>query len=142
MQPGDRLEILADRECVRLLKSHDLGRIGIVGSDGQPLIFPVNYFFDEGVVVLRTDPGTKLELASEARVSFEIDGWDAAAGEGWSVLVIGLAHDITDPPDAWAERMRRWPVRPVAPGARQHWLGVWANQITGRRFHQTPRSAR
>ncbi|HVS05814.1 MAG TPA: pyridoxamine 5'-phosphate oxidase family protein [Candidatus Dormibacteraeota bacterium] len=142
MRHRDPLENVAQAECVRLLKSQHLGRIGIVGRDGQPLIFPVNYFFDEGVVVLRTDPGTKLELAPEARVSFEIDGWDAAAGQGWSVLVLGLAHDITDPPDAWAERMRRWPVRPVAPGSRQHWLGVWANQITGRRFYQEPRPAR
>lgn len=141
MPSSDQLEILSEGECVRLLKSHDLGRIGIVGRDGQPLIFPVNYFFDEGVVVLRTEPGTKLELAPEARVCFEIDSWDAATGDGWSVLIVGFAHDITDPADAWAERMRHWPVQPHAPGARQHWLGVWANQITGRRFHKVPKTA-
>jgi uncharacterized protein len=130
----DQMEILSDAECVNLLRSHDLGRIAVVDREVQPLIFPINYFFDEGVVVFRTAPGTKLDLAPGARVGFEIDSWDPDQGVGWSVLVKGIAHDITQPRGAPTGRMRFWPVRPVAPGSREHWVGIWANEISGRRF--------
>lgn len=131
MAPG--LEVLSDSECVRLLQSNDVGRLGVVDREVRPLIFPVNYFFDEGVVVFRTAPGSKLDLAPGAAVCFEIDGVEPDGG-AWSVLVKGLAHDITDPRSAPTGRMKLWPVRPLAPGSREHWIGVWANEITGRRI--------
>jgi uncharacterized protein len=132
-RPGE-IEILSDGECVKLLQTHDLGRIAVVDREVRPLIFPVNYFFDEGVVVFRTAPGTKLDLAPGTHIGFEIDGWDPDQGVGWSVLVKGIAHDITQPRGAPTGRMRYWPVHPVAPGSREHWVGIWANEITGRRF--------
>jgi len=132
--PPGRVEVLSDRECVRLLRSNSLGRIAVVDREVRPLIFPINYFFDEGVVVFRTAPGTKLDLAPGAHVSFEIDGWDPDQGTGWSVLVKGIAHDITDSRGAPTGRMRFWPVRPAAPGSREHWVGIWANEVTGRGF--------
>lgn len=133
--PGPRqLEIMPEAECVKLLRSHDLGRIAVVDRDLCPLIFPVNYFFDEGVLVFRTAPGTKLALAPGAHVSFEIDNFDRRTGIGWSVLVKGIAHDITEPRGAPTGRMRFWPVHPAAPGAREHWIGIWANEVTGRKF--------
>jgi len=135
--PGSRagqIEILSDAECVKLLRSHDLGRIALVDREVRPLIFPVNYFFDEGVVVFRTAPGTKLDRAPGALVGFEIDSWDPDRGVGWSVLVQGIAHDITQPRGAPTGRMRFWPVHPVAPGSRENWIGIWANEISGRRF--------
>jgi len=129
-----QVEILSDAECVKLLRSHDLGRIAVVDRDVRPLIFPINYFFDEGVVVFRTAPGTKLDLAPGAHVGFEIDSWDTHQGVGWSVLVKGIAHDITQPRGALTGRMRFWPVHPVAPGSREHWVAIRANEISGRRF--------
>lgn len=133
LRPG-RVEFLSDAECVRLLRSHNLGRIAVVDREVRPLIFPINYFFDEGVVVFRTAPGTKLDLVPGSYVSFEIDSWNADEGIGWSVLVKGIAHDITDSRGAPTGRMRFWPVRPAAPGSREHWVGIWANEITGRAF--------
>jgi uncharacterized protein len=132
-RPG-QIEVMSDSECVKLLRSHDLGRIAVVDRAARPLIFPINYYFDEGVVVFRTAPGTKLDLAPGAYVSFEIDGWDPNQGVGWSVLVKGIAHDITQPRGAPTGRMRYWPVHPVPPGSREHWVGIWANEITGRKF--------
>jgi len=132
-RPG-QLEILSDGECVTLLHAHDLGRIALVDRARHPLIFPVNYFFDEGVIVFRTAPGTKLELAPGAHVGFEIDGWDPAKGVGGSVLVKGIARDITHSRGAPTGRMRFWPVQPTAPGSREHWVGIWADEITGRTF--------
>jgi uncharacterized protein len=132
-RPG-QIGILSEAECVELLRAHDLGRIALVDRDVRPLIFPINYFFDEGIVVFRTAPGTKLDLAPGAEVGFEIDGWDPNDNVGWSVLVKGIAHDVTEPRGAPTGRMRLWPVHPLAPGSREHWIGIWANQITGRRF--------
>lgn len=133
LRPG-RIETLSDQECVRLLQSNDLGRLAVVDRLARPLIFPVNYFFDEGVLVFRTSPGSKLDLAPGATVCFEIDGWDAELAIGWSVLVKGIAHDITNPRGAPTARMRYWPVQPAVPGSHEHWVGIWANEITGRGF--------
>ena len=94
----------------------------------------MTYGLKAGTVVFRTAPGTKLDLAPGAYVSFEIDGWDPNQAVGWSVLVKGIAHDITHPRGAPTGRMRFWPVHPVAPGSREHWVGIWANEISGRRF--------
>lgn len=132
--PGPGLEPMADHECVRMLHTNELGRIAVVDHQARPLIFPVNYFFDEGVVVFRTAPGSKLELAPGSHVCFEIDGWEKEAGTGWSVMVKGIAHDITQPRSAPTGRMKLWPVHPAVPGSREHWIGVWANEITGRKF--------
>jgi len=137
-RPG-RLEILSSADCANLLRSHDLGRLAVVDRDVHPLIFPVNYFFDEGVIVFRTAPGSKLDLAPGAHVSFEIDGFDPEEALGWSVLVKGIAHDVTDPRGAPTGRMRFWPVRPMVPGVLEHWIGIWADEITGRRFQSESR---
>ena len=131
--PG-QFEAMPDAECVRRLRSHHIGRIGLVDREVRPIIFPINYFFDEGVVAFRTGPGSKLDLAPGAHVCFEIDGWDPDTGIGWSVLVKGIAHDITHSRGAPTGRMRFWPVLPLAPGSREHWIGVWADEITGRWF--------
>jgi uncharacterized protein len=135
-----RLEVMPDLECVRLLRSNTLGRIALVDRESRPLVFPVNYFFDEGIVVFRTDPGTKLDLAPGARVAFEIDGYDAEASTGWSVVVKGFSHDVTEPADARAKRIHFWPVNPVVAGVKGHWIGIWVNEITGRLFRPAPES--
>ena len=127
------LEVLADSDCVKLLHANALGRIALADHNGRPEIFPVNYFFDEGLVVFRTDPGTKLDLAPGAHVAFEIDGWDPATSNAWSVVVKGISHEITDT-EGHAQRIHAWPVRPVAAGAKEHFVGIWANEITGRKI--------
>jgi uncharacterized protein len=54
------------------------------------VIFPLNYVFDQGGVVFRTDPGTRLEAAADAApVAFELDAVDEATRTGWSVVVRG-----------------------------------------------------
>ena len=135
-QPG-RLEAMPDAECLKRLRSSDMGRIALVDHDVRPVIFPVNYFFDEGVIAFRTAPGAKLDLAPGAPACFEIDGWDPDSGIGWSVVAKGIAHDITEPRGAPTGRMRFWPVRPLSPGSREHWIGISVGEITGRWF-RTP----
>ena len=129
------LEVLAEAECRELLGSRHFGRLGVL-SEGGPLIVPVNYVFDQGRVAIRTDPGTKLDSASLARVAFEVDEVDQGAHTGWSVLVQGIGHDVTDALDLVSEAVRRLPVEPWAPGQKAHWIRVDPRTITGRRLRQ------
>lgn len=121
---------LSKSECFGLLARERLGRIALL-DDGGPVIFPVNYVFDLHMVVYRTDEGTKLDAACRgARVAFEIDGIDAAAGTGWSVLVRGETTEVTDPEELG--RLRGLPIAPWAPGARSRYVRVLPAVVTGR----------
>jgi hypothetical protein len=85
---------LAAEECYRLLATHEIGRLG-VNAEHYPLIFPVNYALDRDVIIIRTHPGTKLSAAGHANVTFEVDEIDRRTRSGWSVLVRGLAEEVT-----------------------------------------------
>jgi nitroimidazol reductase NimA-like FMN-containing flavoprotein (pyridoxamine 5'-phosphate oxidase superfamily) len=125
------LDVLESDECYDLLGNHSFGRVGMkIGDD--PVIFPVYYAVVDGAVVFRTDPGTKLIAAVlGTRVSFEVD--DAAGG--WSVLVIGHAHEVRSP-SSEAERTGAqleayWPT-----GERERVVRIDIERITGRRLRR------
>jgi uncharacterized protein len=101
---------------------------------GRPLIFPVNYALGDRVIAIRTVEGTKLAAARNSHVAFEVDSYDPDAGSGWSVLVQGVAYEITDAVDRQSRLARRLPVRPLPSGQRDHWLGIHPVAVTGRRF--------
>lgn len=125
--------VLTEPECADLLRTRDLGRIALV-VDGKPEIFPVNYAFDEGVVVFRTSSGLKQERGPYTAAAFEVDEVDAATGDAWSVVVHGTVHDISEATDELAERLRGLVVKPLPPGSRETWMAIYAQRITGRRF--------
>jgi uncharacterized protein len=127
------LGVLSEDECKHLLEAHDLGRFALV-VDGSPQIFPVNYAYSDGVVVLRTTEGLKLDRSPLAPVAFEIDGVDAEASTAWSVMVQGTAQNITRTLDARSRRLRELPVQPAAPGKRADWIGIYVHHLSGRRF--------
>jgi nitroimidazol reductase NimA-like FMN-containing flavoprotein (pyridoxamine 5'-phosphate oxidase superfamily) len=131
------IEILSEEECVDLLRSRRLGRIALT-DHGQPLIFPVNYAADDRAVVFRTAPGMKLTGSPMSKVAFEVDEVDAAAGTAWSVMVQGVAYEITSALDRLSERLRELVVEPMAPGERQRWVAVMRHEISGRRFRLQP----
>jgi uncharacterized protein len=132
-QTGGRLEAITESECIDLLATHDFGRFAVV-VNGRPLIFPVNYALGHRVVAIRTADGTKLAAARNAHVAFEIDGYDAEARTGWSVLLQGVAYDITEAIDRQSELARRLPVRPLPAATADRWLGIHPYEISGRRF--------
>jgi len=71
-----------------------------VSVGALPAIFPVNYATLDGDVVFRSGPGTKLTAAARGSVvAFEVDEADRFAHTGWSVMVVGPAHQLTDPHD-------------------------------------------
>ena len=134
MESGSNtLEVLDEDECLALLGSADVGRVGVV-VDGQPLIFPVNHVLEGRSIVVRTDSARMLGGASLAKVAFEVDGFDAGARSGWTVLVEGIGNDVTDALDATSEHLQSVPVTPWAPGAKARLLRIDVRTITGRRF--------
>jgi uncharacterized protein len=127
-----RWQELTKSECFQLLAHEHLGRVAVVDDLG-PVVFPVNFVLDRHMVVFRTDAGTKLEVACRgSRVAFEIDGTDAAAHTGWSVVVRGEAIEVTDP--AELARLRRRPLDPWAPGDKAHFVRILPAALTGRRI--------
>ncbi len=127
-----RWQELTKSECFELLAQQHLGRVAVVDDRG-PVVFPVNFVLDRHMVVFRADAGTKLDAACRGRrVAFEIDGTDAAAHTGWSVLIRGEAVEVTNP--AELARLRKLPLRPWAPGAKTHYVRILPAALTGRRI--------
>lgn len=128
-------EILPREECLRLLAQHQRGVGRIAFDDGSgPVILPVNYAMVEDRIVLRTDPGSKLDAAHAAGVvAFEIDEIDHQAKSGWDVLVRGRADVVRS--EAEQRSLTASGVRPWAGGDRSNWIMVWPTSITGRRLH-------
>jgi nitroimidazol reductase NimA-like FMN-containing flavoprotein (pyridoxamine 5'-phosphate oxidase superfamily) len=128
----DRWQELTDDECRRLLGERHLGRLALVDGDG-PVIFPVNYTLDEGAVVFRTDPGSKLDAApAGGPVAFEVDAVDERDRTGWSVVVRGQAGEVSDPADL--QRLRALPLYPWAPGTKTRYVRIRPVSVTGRRI--------
>ncbi len=127
-----RWQELSKSECFQLLAQERLGRVAVVDDRG-PVVFPVNFVLDRHMVVFRSDEGTKLDAACRgSRVAFEVDGSDAAAHTGWSVVIRGEAVEVTDP--AELTRLRKRPLDPWAPGAKTHYVRILPAVLTGRRI--------
>ncbi|MHC3469549.1 pyridoxamine 5'-phosphate oxidase family protein [Streptomyces sp. 7R007] len=101
--PGARRTVhLAPEEALRLLGTVSLGRV-VFTHRALPAIRPVNHVLDHGDVVIRTHGGAA--LAAHARqdtgggvvVAYEADDIDLATHLGWSVVVTGYCHLVTDP---------------------------------------------
>lgn len=129
-----RIERLAPEECRRLLATQQVGRLGFV-SDGQPDVLPVNYVLDGDAVVFATRPGTKLWAATRSPVAFEVDSIDASTRSGWSVVIHGLAQEITslDSP-AVVARIQALALAPWPAGECPNVVRLPATSITGRRI--------
>jgi len=119
-------------ECFRLLAGEPVGRLAFVDDRG-PIVLPVNFTVDNHTLLIRSAEGTKLGVLGRGdKVAFEVDGIDAASGTGWSVLVRGEAIEVTDAVEL--ARLRTLPLRPWAPGAKEHFLRILPAVITGRRI--------
>ena len=127
------LSVMTIDECERLLRRGTVGRLVLVTPRG-PDIFPVNYVVDHGTVVFRTAEGTKLATAVLGpAVAFAIDGYDAKAGDAWSVVLKGRASEV--------QRMRdvveatELPLFPWHTSPKPRFVRIEPESVTGRRFH-------
>lgn len=126
-------EVIEREECLRLLEEEEVGRVG-VSDHGSPLVLPVNYVLDGDTVVFRTAPGTKLEAALRAPVAFEVDRVDRATRSGWSVVVRGVAEEVTSfSGPGVRQRLESLPLDTWAPGKKGCLVRIVPGSITGRR---------
>jgi len=133
--PGSGIAELDAEQCWRLLRTHDLGRLAVVGAAGAD-VFPLNYLVHDDGVYFRTAPGSKLNaLDLHPAVAFEIDG--RSRRKVWSVVVHGTARPVTDAEVVASSGVSRMPTD--LPGEKHHYLTIDAPHLTGRSFIGTRR---
>jgi uncharacterized protein len=129
------MTVLDPGECMRLLSSARMGRVGFCTPSG-PQILPVNHAVLEGSIVFRTDLyGAVAAGTSDGTVAFEADEIDDRMRSGWSVLVVGRPQHVKDPVEL-AEVFERLD-EPWAPGPRPVVVRISPAQVSGRRFGRT-----
>jgi nitroimidazol reductase NimA-like FMN-containing flavoprotein (pyridoxamine 5'-phosphate oxidase superfamily) len=131
---------LDEAECLRLISPGGIGRIAFVGRSDLTVL-PVNYRLADGAILFRTaqDSRTGEDLRTgiahaEYRVAFEIDRFDEASREGWSVLIQGPAHHLDSEAEqaaALAAGVEPWPS-----GEKDHFIRITPVHITGRRIRR------
>lgn len=126
------LEILDRDECLQLLSTATLGRVGVT-SGALPTVLPVNFLLDDDRILIRTGTGTKLQAATDnAVVAFESDDFDPIYHGGWSVVVTGIAREVIDPGELAA--LASAPLARWAPRGGGRVVAISTEVMTGRRI--------
>ena len=103
-----------------------------------PGVLPVNYAVRDQSIVFRTAAGSRLaRLMKDTQVAFQVDEIDDFLQAGWSVLVVGDAHWVTDTEelsDLWWDQHQP---QPWAQGERNAFVRIVPSEITGRRVYPT-----
>ena len=129
---GSTLEQLSRDECLRLMASVSVGRI-IYTRRALPAVELVNFALDHGDIIIRTDSGGKLAVATQhSVVGFEADRLDADQQAGWSVTAIGQSQEVTDP--AEIGQLQKIGLTSWTPGVREHFIRISPEILNGRRL--------
>jgi nitroimidazol reductase NimA-like FMN-containing flavoprotein (pyridoxamine 5'-phosphate oxidase superfamily) len=129
------IEELPTAECWRLLETTTFGRLAVVGLDGRPDAFPVNFLVRNGNVFVRSAAGAKLRsILTHPAVAFEIDGETDALR--WSVVMRGTAHRLTNDSDIEASGIRG--LVSAHPSTKYNYIRITPDTVTGRRFPSRP----
>lgn len=129
------LEILDRAACAALISAGGVGRV-LFSEPRGPVALPMNFrVMNGGDIVFRTSRLTTLALSiRHGRIGFEVDHIDEALGEGWSVLISGEAHVISDPPEL--QSAQGLGVTPWAGGDRDVYVRIVPREVTGRRIRR------
>ena len=131
------LEELDRAECLRLVSGGSVGRVAFDDGEG-PTVIPVNYAVDGDAVIFRTSSSGRMNrslltsvVGGEVRAAFQVDRFDEADRMGWSVLLRGGVHRLSDEEIAKAAQVDPWP------GAeRDEWFRLAAHEVSGRRLRR------
>lgn len=130
--------VLSVRECWELLRAEEYGRLAVTCQDG-PDVYPINAFIDHATLVFRTAEGTKLDaIRADHRVAFEVDGYDPRRRTAWSVVIRGVAHEVSDRHEA-VETVELG-VTPWQHGPKPAFVRITPTSVTGRRFERVDRA--
>jgi nitroimidazol reductase NimA-like FMN-containing flavoprotein (pyridoxamine 5'-phosphate oxidase superfamily) len=129
------LEILDRKECLRLLCTASVGRIGFTYG-ALPTIQPVNFVVYCGSLIIRIGAGTKLATATRhAVVAFQADEFDLNMRTGWSVTAVGHARAVRDQSEL--EILRALPLSSWIHGESDHYVRIGTEVLSGRRITDT-----
>lgn len=79
--------------------------------------------------MFRTDIGTKLDALRRHPVAFQADQFNWDERTGWSVVVQGVAHEVT-PQEVEGLHVESW-----VSGERPQWVRVVPRFVAGRRLY-------
>lgn len=129
---------LTVEECWARLNAGGLARLAIAVAD-VPDIFPINFLSENGRLVFRTAPGSKLlGVSANPRVALEIDGHDDATA--FSVVVKGHAERVESQQEV--DRLETLGLVPWIPTLKYRWVRVVPDEVTGRTFLRGPEPER
>jgi nitroimidazol reductase NimA-like FMN-containing flavoprotein (pyridoxamine 5'-phosphate oxidase superfamily) len=135
LDPVTIMEELPQRECLRLLTTRSIGRIGF-SHEERPMVLPVQYVYRNGEIILRTAYGSSFDRAVRGiEVAFEIDAVDPGYHAGWSVMVRGLAEGLDE--NDTAHLVDESALRPWGLDQRPGWVRIAVSEVTGRRIMQS-----
>ena len=125
---------LSQEQSWKYLEHTHHGRLALsVGN--QPDIYPINYLAHDGVLLLRTAPGTKLaEMTVNTHVAFEADG--ITSDEAWSVVVKGTCRPLET--SAEIDAADRLPLRPWIRTEKYRYVEIIPESVSGRFFNLGP----
>ncbi|HEY0999771.1 MAG TPA: pyridoxamine 5'-phosphate oxidase family protein [Streptosporangiaceae bacterium] len=135
---SDRTIIELDEAAsLKMVSRGGIGRIAYRSRFG-PAVLPVNYKWHDGAVVFRTTRHSALDedlqtgiANGDYLVAFEVDEIDVPGRQGWSVLIQGPAHHVSE---AERESAERAGVEPWPAGERELFMRIVPNRVTGRRI--------
>lgn len=133
---GFGFDELECNECRQLLEHARHGHIAI-SVEAMPMIVPVFYAVLDDQVVYRSTLGPAFAAAtSNVVVAFQVDHLDETSGEGWTVVVQGIAIEL---PDVFLERAQSLPLTALtAGGAYDHFVSLPTSRISGHRIRRLP----
>ncbi len=123
-------EELGRDDCLELLRREPVGHVALTAR-ALPVVLPVNFAVLDGDIVWRSAEGTKLNDASaDLVVAFEADHYSPDHTQGWTVMIQGLAHVLTDVDDL--DRAKELPLEPwTLEGAADRYICLVPDVVTG-----------
>ncbi|MFJ1708888.1 pyridoxamine 5'-phosphate oxidase family protein [Kitasatospora sp. NPDC088346] len=131
---GDRpgTEECRREESLDLLRQTAIGRL-IHTYDAMPAVTPSCFTLDgRGEVVVPLPASWREDLMDGEVVGFQTDRFDQRTLRGWTVLIVGRSHQVTDPAaveDLHHRGPRQWGHQPA-----RGYLTVHPEFVIGRRF--------
>ena len=123
------LRVMGIDECLERIASVPVGRLAF-HLDGEIAVLHVDHVKDGDDVRYSTAGDSKIQAAIDhARVTYEVDAFDAETRSGWSVVINGNAV-IADEEDTRA--LTDGSGRPWVPDQGLVWIRVRTQSVTGR----------
>jgi hypothetical protein len=111
-----------------------------VSIDALPVILPVYFALFGDSVLFRTVPGTKFAAATVGAVlAFQADSYETESPTAWSVLLQGIASEVTHPEEAalaGSVPLTPWAVT----GRPSRFMRLEIARVSGRRYRYIKQS--